>query len=136
VEKFRLALITVTEFAMQYCSQGVIILKTNHEGVELHDRNTTRVGFSLTLSVNKTAYDEKVLFALINKTEQYGINEDELQADLVRRYIKYNDIISKFGLGMVIFPCILSNIGGAASVKYIDEFTSDTLNKLSFFAQD
>jgi hypothetical protein len=136
VEKFRLALITVTEFAMQYCSQGVIILKTNHEGVELHDRNTTRVGFSLTLSVNKTAYDEKVLFALINKTEQYGINEDELQADLVRRYIKYNDIISKFGLGMVIFPCILSNIGGAASVKYIDQFTSDTLNKLSFFAQD
>jgi hypothetical protein len=136
VEKFRLALITVTEFAMQYCSQGVIILKTNHEGVELHDRNTTRVGFSLTLTVNKTAYDEKVLFALINKTEQYGINEDELQADLVRRYIKYNDIISKFGLGMVIFPCILSNIGGAASVKYIDVFTSDTLNKLSFFAQD
>lgn len=121
---------------MQYCSQGVIILKTNHEGVELHDRNTTRVGFSLTLTVNKTAYDEKVLFALINKTEQYGINEDELQADLVRRYIKYNDIISKFGLGMVIFPCILSNIGGAASVKYIDQFTSDTLNKLSFFAQD
>lgn len=136
MEKFRLALITVTEFAMQYCSQGVIILKTNHEGVELHDRNTTRVGFSLTLTVNKTAYDEKVLFALINKTEQYGINEDELQADLVRRYIKYNDIISKFGLGMVIFPCILSNIGGAASVKYIDVFTSDTLNKLSFFAQD
>ncbi len=136
MEKFRLALITVTEFAMQYCSQGVIILKTNHEGVELHDRNTTRVGFSLTLTVNKTAYDEKVLFALINKTEQYGINEDELQADLVRRYIKYNDIISKFGLGMVIFPCILSNIGGAASVKYIDQFTSDTLNKLSFFAQD
>jgi hypothetical protein len=37
---------------------------------------------------------------------------------------------------MVIFPCILSNIGGAASVKYIDVFTSDTLNKLSFFAQD
>ena len=136
MEKFRLALITVTEFAMQYCSQGVIILKTNHEGVELHDRNTTRVGFSLTLTVNKTAYDEKVLFALINKTEQYGINDDELQADLVRRYIKYNDIISKFGLGMVIFPCILSNIGGAASVKYIDVFTSDTLNKLSFFAQD
>lgn len=54
----------------------------------------------------------------------------------MRRYIKYNDIISKFGLGMVIFPCILSNIGGAASVKYIDVFTSDTLNKLSFNSQE
>lgn len=69
VEKFRLALITVTEFAMKYSSSGSIILKTNHEGVELHDRNTIRVGFNLSLSVNKTAYDEKVLFALVNKQD-------------------------------------------------------------------
>ena len=115
---------------MQYCSQGVIILKTNHEGVELHDRNTTRVGFSLTLTVNKTAYDEKVLFALINKTEQYGINEDELQADLVRRYIKYNDIISKFGLGMVIFPCILSNIGGLLALNNLAVFVGLSSTRL------
>lgn len=129
MEKFRLALVTITAFAMNYSSQGAIILRTNHEGFELHDRHTIKVGISLTLTVNKTVYDEKVLFKLINKVEQYGSNADELQADLVRRYIKYNDIISKFGLGMVILPCIISNIGGVANVKFLDSITSNTVNK-------
>ena len=40
-------------------------------------------------------------------------------------------MISKFGLGMVIFPCILSNVGGAASVKYDNAMTNDTLNLMS-----
>jgi hypothetical protein len=67
VDKFRLALITVIEFAMNYCNSGLIIVKSNHEGVTKNDRNTTIVGFSIVLSVDRSAYDEKVLFDLINK---------------------------------------------------------------------
>jgi hypothetical protein len=41
-------------------------------------------------------------------------------------------MISKFGLGMVIFPCILSNLGGDAKVKYVDPVLSETLSKYTF----
>jgi hypothetical protein len=67
LEKLKLALITVIEFAMKYCPSGQIILKTNYESVEVNDRNTIRVGFQLNLTVNKAVLDEQVLFALINK---------------------------------------------------------------------
>jgi hypothetical protein len=65
VEKFRLALVTVAEFAMKNSVSGLTILRTNHEGIDSRDRNTTRVGFHLVLSVTKD-YDEKQLFTLVN----------------------------------------------------------------------
>jgi hypothetical protein len=58
VEKFRLALVTVSEFAMKHSINGQTFLRTNHEGIDPNDRMTTRVGFHLVLSVSKD-YEEK-----------------------------------------------------------------------------
>ena len=45
LEKFRLALITVAEFAMKHSVSGLTILRTNHEGLDATDRKTTKVSF-------------------------------------------------------------------------------------------
>lgn len=65
-QTLRLALVTLIEFGMKYCNSGLISLKTKHEGIDPQDRNITKFGFSLTLCVNSN-FDEKVIFALINK---------------------------------------------------------------------
>jgi len=66
LKTLRLALVTLIEFGMKYCNSGLIELTTKHEGLDANDRNITRFGFSLTLSINSN-FDEKVIFNLINK---------------------------------------------------------------------
>lgn len=51
IDKFRLGLTTVAEFAMRFAVSGLTVLRTNHEGVDPKDRNTTRVGFHLVLNL-------------------------------------------------------------------------------------
>lgn len=50
LKTLRLAISILVEFAMKNCASGVIVVKTHHDGVDAHDRNTTKVGFSLILS--------------------------------------------------------------------------------------
>jgi hypothetical protein len=45
IDNFKLALITVVEFAVKYCVSGTIVLKTTFESVGINDRNTIDVGF-------------------------------------------------------------------------------------------
>lgn len=52
IDNFKLALITVVEFAVKYCVSGTIVLKTTFESVGINDRNTIDVGFQLNLTVN------------------------------------------------------------------------------------
>jgi hypothetical protein len=51
---------------MLYQTAGLIELKTQHEGMDVLNRNTTKVSFNLTLSVNPNV-SEKVIFSLLNK---------------------------------------------------------------------
>ncbi len=57
---------TLVEFGMLYQTAGLIELKTQHEGMDVQNRNTTKVSFNLTLSVNPNV-SEKVIFTLLNK---------------------------------------------------------------------
>jgi len=69
---------------------------------------------------------------LINDPSQYTTNGAiEIQSDLVQRYIKFYDMISQFGLGIVIFPCLVASMNGYASVKYVkhDQVDMNTLNE-------
>lgn len=65
LEKFRLALVTVAEFAMRHSVSGLTILRTNHNGQDANDRNTTLVSFQFVLSVTPQ-YDERLIFGLVN----------------------------------------------------------------------
>lgn len=60
VQTFRLALVTLIEFGMKYCCEGLIELMTNHDGVDVADRNILKFGFYLTLEENLD-YDEKII---------------------------------------------------------------------------
>lgn len=95
---------------MRYCNQGLIELQTKHEGFDIINRNIVKFGFSLKLQINR-AFDEKIIFNLINKFGKNGQN------DLVKRFIAFYDLIDHFGLGMVIFPSIITNLGGTLNVK-------------------
>lgn len=61
--------------------------------------------------MNNQVYDLKVIFNLINST---GNN---CQNDLVKRFMAFYDLIDHFGLGMVILPSIVVNLGGTLSAK-------------------
>ena len=58
LDNFKLALITVIEFAVKYCFSGQITLKTTFQSVGVNDRNTIHVGFQLNLTLNKAFLDE------------------------------------------------------------------------------
>jgi len=66
LKTLRLALVTLIEFGMKYCNQGLISLQTKHEGFDQSNRMIIKFGFSLILQINKL-YDEKIIFNLINK---------------------------------------------------------------------
>ena len=51
IDKFMLGLTTVAEFAMRFTMSGITLLRTNHEGVDIKDRNITKVGFHLYLNL-------------------------------------------------------------------------------------
>lgn len=97
---------------MKNCASGVIEVKTNHDGVADCDRNTTRVGFCLTLTQSDST---KVITELCQT----------LNTDLVKRFILFYDFIDRYGLGMIILPNILMNLGGSVStttLTQLDQF--------------
>lgn len=87
------------------------MLNTTHEGFDPLDRNITKLGFNLTLSLNQNI-DEKVIFTLLKQQSQNGKN------DLVNRFITFFEHIEHFGLGIVILPSIIMNLAGKLFVRY------------------
>ena len=54
-----------------------------------------------------------------------------MQSDLVKRFITFYDMIDQFGLGMVIFPGIVSKMSGSTSAKYLPQMSQIGDNKSS-----
>ena len=69
-ETFRLALLTLAEFAIKFHSEGTLTVHSKLEWIS-QDRQNYRVSFSFLMNKNKDENLNKTLFRLINKPGQY-----------------------------------------------------------------
>lgn len=78
-EKFKLVILTVLEFSIKYCSQGVINVKVDFDSLS-DNRETFMVSFSICMQLNK-AYNEKPLMDFLNefskKKDQLGTQQQK-----------------------------------------------------------
>lgn len=72
-EKFKLVILTVLEFSIKYCSQGVINVKVDFDSLS-DNRETFMVSFSICMQLNK-AYNEKPLMDFLN---EFSKKKDQL----------------------------------------------------------
>lgn len=62
-------------------------------------------------------YDEKVLFKLIDDKNGNQVIQETNASILsdgqsVDRFITFHEIVSKFGIGIMIFPSLIKQLGG------------------------
>ncbi|CDW71528.1 multi-sensor hybrid histidine kinase [Stylonychia lemnae] len=124
VQRFRLALQSVSEFSMRYCTEGNIEIVINFDAITT-DGNF-QLSFDFTFSKN-LQYNEEPLVNLLNimSKSQNASYEDIL----LKNYEELFDLIQQFGIGMLIFPTLIAQLEGNYSITVIDSAEAIEENK-------
>lgn len=113
-ETFRLALLTLAEFAIKFNSEGTITLHSKLEWIS-EDRTQYKIMFSFVMNKSPQEHLNKTLEKLVNNKNFYQPDESD-EKYLVKRFIKNFEFVKQFGLGMILFPSIVKRLGGVANV--------------------
>lgn len=122
VAKFRLALHSVVEFALTYCKEGTIDIQVNFSGMS--PTGQYLIQFDFIFNRNKQ-FNEDPIVRLLNSLSAISFNSNsssqKLRTEelLLKNYDDFFGLIQHFGMGMVIFPSLMMDLGGTYSISVI-----------------
>lgn len=134
LEKFKLAILTALEFSIKYCSHGVINVKVDFDSLS-DNRETFMVSFTICMQLNRV-YNEKPLMDFLNehskKRDLVGSKQKDdddkstfihkntmsFSDDFSSRHRIFCELTNNFGIGLIILPSILWQLGGWCSAVY------------------
>eukprot|EP00347_Sterkiella_histriomuscorum_P018326 403345932 len=114
LQRFRLALQAVSEFAMRYCTDGSIQIAINFDSVI---DSKYLIAFEYIFCKN-SLFNEEPLINLLNTLSK--TNQAQLEEQLLKNYEDLFDLISQFGIGMLIFPTLITHLDGTFAITTIE----------------
>ena len=112
---FRLALHTLSEFSVKYCTEGKIELKTMFGGKAKDNNFLIKILFAMPL--NKKL-DKELLIQLLNESDQQGQDVDRFtKSDFTKRFKYLYEPIMEFGIGFILLPNIVKTLNGSVGVR-------------------
>ncbi|TNV87760.1 hypothetical protein FGO68_gene5455 [Halteria grandinella] len=115
LQRFRLSIHCVTEFAMTYCREGVIDIVVNFVGMSTS--NQYMISFDFSFNRNRQ-FNEEPLIKLLNSLQaSSGCLRSKTEELLLQNYDEFFGLIQYFGMGMVIFPNLISEMKGTFNIQ-------------------
>ena len=102
LSKFRLVIQSVSEFVMRYCTDGFIDIAINFDSI--NEDQKFLISFDFTFSKNPQFNEDSLVNMLNNIRRTHLQNYEEI---ILKYYEEMFDLISQFGIGMIIFPNLI-----------------------------
>lgn len=98
---------------MKYCVDGNIDISVTFDGLTANQ--LYKISVSVIMNKNIQYNEEPLLLLLGSENKNVSLGDQ-----LTRNYMEYFELISHFGIGMIVFPGIVQSMDGVYSIESID----------------